>query len=639
VASVAIAFAFVVAASIAGTAHFLRARANRLVAEDTIVLGDFANSTGDPIFDDTLKQALTISLRQSPFLNVLPESKVAKTLKLMTLDRSAALTPGVASEVCQRAGSKGYVAGAIGSLGSEYVVGLKAVNCHSGDTIAQEQGTAASKEQVLPVLGDIATKLRRELGESLVSVQKFDAPLTEATTSSLEALRAYSQGLKAWNTKGEGEAIPYLKQALELDPKFASAYVSLGTVYRNIATPGLAFENYSKAYELRDRASERERFYIMGHYYADITGELEKALPVYEQWMKEYASDPTPRTNSANIYLELGDFEKGLDRLRDAQRVEPNGVLIYENIALTQTYLNRLEDAKSTVAAAFAKNLDDMELHALLQQIAFFQKDSVGIDRQMAWSAGKPGIEDTFLAAYAEMQTFGGHLAAARMTNKKAEQSALRSESREAAAFYDVLGALREVELGNHQEAAKQAETAMALAPTRDIQILAALAFARAGKRRRAKSLLENLDRENPLNTSLQIYWLPSIRAALRLERGDAAGALEVLRSAAPYELVAARPYVMIYPLYLRGMALLKLRQPANAAAAFQKMQDHRTMSAFVSVHLANLQLARCYAIASDLTAAKDAYKKFLESWKDADPDIPILKEARSEYAKLDRVP
>ena len=508
----ALVIASAVAALIAGAGYLSHSRATKLNAEDTIVLGDFANSTGDPIFDETLKQALTISLRQSPFLNVLPESKVAKTLKLMTLERSTPLTPSVASEVCQRAGSKAYVAGAIGSLGSEYVVGLKAVNCRSGDTLAQEQATAARKEQVLPTLGETATKLRRELGESLATVQKFDVPLTEATTSSLEALRAYTLGLKAWNTKGEGESLPYLKRALELDPKFASAYASLGTVYINLESFGLAVESISKAYELRERASERERFYIMGHYYHDVTGELEKALPVYEQWMQEYPSDPTPRTNSGNIYLEFGEFEKGIDRHRGAQRVEPNGVLIYENIALTLIYLNRLDEAKATVEAAFAKNLDDLQLHALLQQIALVKRDRAGVELQTAWAAGKPGIEEYLVAGQSEAEAFDGRIAKSRALNRRAVELAIRNGSKEGAAFFDVLAALREAEVGNSQEATKLAEAAMALAPTPDTETLAALVFARAGKESRAKAMLNHIDHDNPLDTNLQTYWLPSIR-------------------------------------------------------------------------------------------------------------------------------
>jgi DNA-binding winged helix-turn-helix (wHTH) protein/Flp pilus assembly protein TadD len=635
VPAAALVIAVAAAGVVAGIGYLTHARANRLTAEDTIVLGDFANSTGDPIFDDALKEALTVSLRQSPFLNILPESKVAKTLKLMTRDRTTTLTSDVADEVCQRSGSKAYVTGAIGSLGTEYVLGLKAVNCRSGDTLAREQVTAATKERVLNALGAAATKLRGELGESLASVQKFDVPLTEATTSSLEALRAYSQGLRAWNTKGEAEALPYLKRALELDPKFASAYASLGAVYGNLERPVLAEQSISKAYELRDRASERERFYILGHYYADVTGELEKALPVYEQWKEEYPSDPTPRTNSGNIYVELGNYEKGLARHREALRVEPNGVLIYENIALTNIYLNRFEEAAASVEAAFARNLDDVSLHALRFQIAFLRGDAATLEHEMSWGLGKPGVEDIFLEGQADVEAAVGHMAKARELSRRAADSAVRSGSRETAAEYLAHCALREAEVGNFQEAAKQAEAAMALAPSQVTRFLSALAFARARRERRATKLMNQLDHDYPLSTSLQSYWLPSIRAAIQLDGGDAAGAIQSLQLTVPYELGASRPFVAIYPVYLRGQALLLSHQGPAAAAEFQKVLDHRTITTFVTPSLAKLQLGRAYAISNETSKAQAAYQEFLALWKDADPDLPILRDAKAEYANL----
>lgn len=635
VAVSAITIALAAAASIAGVLHLTHSRANRLAAQDTIVLGDFANSTGDPIFNDTLKQALTVSLRQSPFLNILSEGNVHKTLKLMTLDPHSTLTPAVTDEVCQRAGSKAYVVGAIGSLGTEYVLGLKAVNCRSGDTLAQEQVTATSKEQVLTALGSAATKLRSELGENLATVQKFDVPLTEATTSSLEALRAYSQGLKAWDTKGELEALPYLTRALELDPEFARAYVSLGTVYRNLQRPGPAVESISKAYELRNRASERERFYILGHYYRDVTGELEKALPVYQQWTEAYPSDPTPRTNSGNIYLELGDFENGLAQHLGAQRVEPNGVLIYENIALTNLYLNRLDDATASVQKAFARNLDDAMLHALLFQIAFLRGDTPTLQREMSWGIGKPGIEDAFLFSQADVEAAVGHLARSREMSRRAVDSAIRSGSQEAAAIYEAVAALREAEVGNLPGAVKQAEAAIALAPTQETQFLAAMAFARARKDARAAVIAKQLDHDYPWDTILHSYWMPSIRAAIQMNRGDSGGAVQSLQLAVPRELGATRPYIAIYPPYLRGQALLLSHQGSAAAAEFQKILDHRSLTTFVTPSLARLQLGRAYAMSNELSKARSTYQEFLTLWKDADPDLPILKQAKAEYANL----
>jgi DNA-binding winged helix-turn-helix (wHTH) protein/Tfp pilus assembly protein PilF len=635
----ALTLAFAAAAVVAGVGYFRHARANRLTAQDTIVLGDFANSTGDPIFDDTLKQALTVSLRQSPFLNVLSDGKVSKTLKLMTLSPATPLTPAVANEVCQRAGSKAYVSSAIGSLGSEYVVGLKAVNCHSGDTLAQEQVTAAKKEQVLFVLGGAATKLREELGESLTSIQKFDVPLTEATTSSLEALRSYTQGLKTWNTNGETEAIPYLKRALELDPKFASAYVSLGTVYDNLQEPGLAVESMAKAYELRERASERERFYILGHYYRNVTGECGKASTVYEQWKQEYPYDPTPRTNLGNIYMGFGKFEESLAQHRDALRVEPNGVLIYENLSLVYYYMNRLDDANEMVKAALARKMDDANLHLMPLQIAFLKGDSATIEKEMKWGMGKPGVEDGFLSTLADIEGSKGHIAKARELTRRAADSAVRSGSKETAAFWMGLGALRELEVGNTSEATKQANATLALAPNVNSQVVAAIIFARAGKDRRASEIAEQLNRHHPLNTLVQSYWLPSIRAVLQLNRHDAAGAVQTLQAAIPYELSSGQPVQGLYPIFERGRALLMLHRGSEAVVEFHKALDHGTLMTFTSLSLAHLQLARAFAESKETEKARNAYKEFFTLWQDADSENPIYVSAKADYSKLTSSP
>jgi eukaryotic-like serine/threonine-protein kinase len=631
----AVALALAAATVVAGVGYFKHARANRLTAADTIVLGDFANSTGDPIFDDTLKQALTVSLRQSPFLNVLSDGKVSKTLKLMTLSPTTPLTPAVANEVCQRAGSKAYVAGAVGSLGTEYVLGLKAVNCHSGDTLAQEQVTAATKEQVLAVLGSAATKLRGELGESLTSIQKFDVPLTEATTSSLEALRFYTQGLKTWNTKGEPEALPYLKRALELDPQFASAYVSMGTVYRNLEEPALAVERISKAYDLRDRASERERFYILGHYYVDVTGELNKAIPVYEQWQQEYPTDPTPRTNLGNVYMTLGKFEASLAQHRNALRVEPNGVLIYENLSLVYYDLNRFDDANEMVQAALARKMDDANLHLMPVQIAFLKGDAATIEKEMAWGMGKPGVEDAFLATQADIEGAKGHLAKARELTRRATDSAVRSGSKETAAFWLGMGALREGEVNNLAESTKEANRTLALTPNVNSQILAAITFARAGEDRRASEIAHQLNRDYPLDTLVQSYWLPSIQAVLQLNRHDAAGAVQTLQATIPYELSTGHPFDVLHPVFERGQALMMLHRGSEAAAEFQKALDHGTLVTFTSLSLVHLQLARAYAESKEIEKARRAYKDFLTLWQDADSDNPIYVSAKAEYAKL----
>jgi serine/threonine protein kinase/Flp pilus assembly protein TadD len=632
-----VAVVMVVAAAglIAGAMYWSHRQKTALNAEDAIVVGDFANSTVDPIFDSTLKTALTVTLRQSPFLNILREGKISSTLKLMTLAPTTALTPTIASEVCQRSGSKAYVTGVVGSLGTQYVVGLTAVNCRTGDTLAQEQVTAANKEQVLPALGDAATKLRSELGESLTTVQKFDVPLIEATTSSLEALRNFTEGTKVWNTKGDAEAIPYFKRAIELDPKFAGAFVALGTVYENLGRLNLAAEHMTNAYQLRDRASERERLSIVAHYYRGVTDELEKGIPVYLQWQAEYPLDPTPRTNLGTIYGELGQHENALAQYQNAFRVESNGVLIYEDIALENCSLDRLDEASAWVQKAFAHGFEDPTLHGLVAQIAILRGDSATIQQEMAWAAGKPGIEDAFLGAQSDLETMAGHLAKGGELTHRAVESAIQSGSKEMAGIWEVEGALHEAEVGNREEAVREAELALALSQDRPTRFLAGMAFARAGKEARAKAISGQLDHDYPSSTMMQSYWLPSIRAAMQLNRGDAAQALQLLQPTFSHEWSTAEPWSALYPTYLRGQAFLRERQGEAAVAEFQKMLDHRQLNITVTQSVAYLQLGRAYALSGDMSKAKSAYETFLALWKDADSGLPILKEARAEYAKL----
>jgi eukaryotic-like serine/threonine-protein kinase len=626
----------IVVGIVAAGALYIRARQRiRLTAEDTIVLGDFANSTGDPIFDDTLKEGLVVTLRQSPFLNILSESKIRKTLKLMTREPGTPLTPAIANEVCQRAGSKAYITGAIGSLGSEYVIGLKAVNCRSGDTLAQQQVTAASKERVLSALGDAAKKLRGELGESLNTVQKFDVPLVEATTSSLEALKAFSEGTKVWLQRGEPEGLPYLKRAVELDPKFALAYSALGTVYGNLGETGLSVESLSKAYELSDRVSERERLSIVGAYYQDVTGEVEKAIPIYEQWKRSYPSDATPRTNLGNIYGSLGRYEDALAQHREALHAEPNSVLIHVNLALVYVDLNRLDEAKATVEDAFTRKLDHAALHGLLMQIAEMRGDAATVQQQMSWAMGKPGVEDAFFAYNADIEASVGHFKKARESSRRAVDSAVRSGSKETAADWLVQGALDEAEAGNLKEASEQAEAALSLASHRGTQILAAMVFARAKKSNRAKALVEQLMNDSPLDTVVQHYWLPSIRAALELNDAHGPAALESLRPTSPYEWACPIPVSTLYPIYLRGEAFLQLHQGVEAVAEFRKVFSHPALTTYLMASTVSLELGRAYAMSGETAEAKKAYEDFLTRWKDADPDVPIMKQAKVEYAKL----
>jgi tetratricopeptide (TPR) repeat protein/predicted Ser/Thr protein kinase len=430
-AAVAGATTLVIGLAVAGWLFF-SGKAHALTEKDTIVLADFANSTGDAVFDDTLKTALSVSLRQSPFLNVLSDSEVAKTLQQMTRPVGMKLTPEVARELCQRAGSKAYLAGSIGNLGSEYVLGLEAVNCQSGDTLAQEQVTAASKEKVLDALGDAASKLRGELGESLATVQKFDVPLVQETTSSLEALKAYSLGQKILVAKGDwAAAVPLFQRAIRLDPNFAMAYATLGVDYSNLGETSLASENTKKAYELRERVSEREKFYIESHYYHYVTGDLEKARQAYELWAQTYPRDLVPPNNLGVIYENLGEYDKALAESLEALRLGPGSGASYATLVAHYLYLNRLQEARATADEAQAKNLDSPPLRFKLYVLAFLENDAARMAQQVAWSAGKPGVEDALLGGEADTAAYSGRLAKARELSRRAVTSAGRASGRE----------------------------------------------------------------------------------------------------------------------------------------------------------------------------------------------------------------
>jgi len=470
----------VIAAVVAGVL-FLRPRhAAPLTEKDTIVLADFTNSTGDAIFDDTLKTALSVSLRQSPFLNVLSDGDVAKTLQQMTRPASTKLTPEVARELCQRAGSKAYIAGTVGGLGSKYVLGLKAVNCQTGNTLAEEQVTAASKEKVLDALGEAASKLRGELGESLATVQKLDVPLAEATTSSLEALKALSLGDKARNEKGSAAALPYYQRAIELDPNFASGYVGLGLNYSNLAEVGRASDYFTKAFQLRDHANEREKLTITALYYQSVTGELDKAAQTYQEWIESY-----PRSSSAHLDLGLvygaqGQYEKAAEVTRQAVDFAPDQV-VYGNLANYGLALQRFDDARQAVHEAQARKLDDFLLHNALYALAFLGADSAAMAEQQQWYAGKPEYENYGLALASDTEAYGGHLGKARELTKRAVDSAIRADNKENGAIYLADAALQESAYGNATEARQSAAEALKLAPASPgAESEAALAFAMA---------------------------------------------------------------------------------------------------------------------------------------------------------------
>jgi serine/threonine protein kinase len=635
-------WAFASAAALAtalavGTLFLHNRKAHALSETDTVVLADFANVTGDPVFDDALKQALSIQLAQSPFLNVLSEQSMNAQLRYMGRSPNERVTQEIAQEICQRTGSKAVLAGSIASLGSQYVIGLNAVNCLSGEPLAREQVQAARKEDVLRALGGASTKFRAKLGESLSSIQKFDVPLIEATTPSLDALKAFSLAQRIAHERGDTEAIPFYKRAAEIDPSFAIAYESMAVGYANSGRPSLAAENAKKAYDLRERVSERERYNIEAFYYVATTGELEKAAETFELHAQAYPRDFAPRSNLGNAYMLLGQWEKALPATQEALRLEHH-VADFSNLGQIYVALNRLDDAKATFDQASARNLDAGFLHLWMYYLAFLRNDGTEMERQVAWGTGKPGDEDPLLSAQSDTEAFQGRLLEAREYSRRAIRSALRGGAKETAAQWQVNAALREAEFGNSAVARQGASAALALAPGRDVEVLAALALARAGDSAQAELLADALEREFPLNSSIQSYWLPSIRAAIELHANKPAKAIDLLQPVASYELGEPGPLQVgtMYPTYLRGQAFLLVAQGKEAASAFQKILDHRGIVLnFPIAAIAHLGLSRAYVLESDRANTRAAYEDFLILWKDADPDIPILKEAKAEYAKL----
>jgi tetratricopeptide (TPR) repeat protein len=612
--------------------------AHALTDKDTIVIADFTNTTGDTVFDDTLKQALAVVLGQSPFLNILSEDKARQTLRQMTRSPGERLTQDLAREVCQRAGSKAYLAGSIAALGTQYVIGLEALNCSSGDVLAREQMTATGKEQVLPMLGQAAAKLRGEVGESLNSVQKFDVPLEQATTNSLEALKNLALGTKTQGERGAAEAIPFYKRAIELDPNFAVAYASLGGSYHNLGEPSLAAENTRKAYELRERVTERERFYITSRYYEYVIGDLEKARQSYELWAQTYPRDVVPAGNLNVICDYLGQYDKALAQSRESYRIVPDG-LSYSNLVNAYLFLNRLEEARTTAEEAQTKNLDSPYLRVNLYALAFLQNDAAGMAQQVAWATGKSGVEDALLEDEADTAAYSGRLAKARGFSRQAVASAERAEEKETAAGYEADAAVREALFGNEAEARQRAAAVLALSTGRDVQYGAALALALAGDAHRAQALADDLGKRFPEDTIVQFNYQPTIHAQLALERNDTSRAIEALQAATPYELGLPGTGSFtpgLYPVYVRGDAYLAAHQGIEAAAEFQKILGHHGVVQNGSIGaLAHLGLGRAYVLQGDTGKASAAYQDFLTLWKDADPDIPILVVAKSEYAKL----
>jgi serine/threonine protein kinase/tetratricopeptide (TPR) repeat protein len=622
--------------------YFVTRPPAKLTDKDTIVLADFDNKTGEAVFDDTLKQGLSVQLEQSPFLDIASELKVNDILKLMGRQAGDRLTPEVTREVCQRLSSKAILTGLIAELGNQYVIGLKAVNCNTGDILAEAQEQAAGKEEVLKALDAAAVSLRGKLGESLTSVQRYATPLEEATTPSLEALKAYSLGQKTRSARGENAAIPFFNRAVEIDPNFAMAYANLSWCYSTLNELGRAAENARKAYELREKVSERERLFIVANYYQTATGELDKAAQTYELWQQTYPKDFVPYSGLGSISSFLGNHEKALEEDQEAMRLEPNNWINYSGLGDDYQNLNRLDEAEMVYNQAEERKLEDEFLLLTRYQLAFLKGDKNQMAQSSAAAMGKQGTEDVLLASQADTEAWYGRLKNARELTGRAMDSAQHNDAKETAAAYQAAAALREVEFGNREQALLNAGAAVRLAPNRQVRALAALALARAGDTKAAERLTAELDKNFPLDTLVQRYWLPTIRAAVALDRKDPSRAIDLLKVSSPIELGApASVTVVLCPAYLRGEAYLMLRDGNSAAAEFQKFIDHRGLVAnFPWGSLALLGMARAYELdaskdSATLDSARAAYKDFLAVWNNADPSIPVLIQAKGQYAKL----
>jgi eukaryotic-like serine/threonine-protein kinase len=598
-----------------------------------IVLGEIANETGEPVFDATLHEAMVIELEQSPYLSLISEERMQQSLRLMGKPAASALTPELSREVCQRNGGVAVLEGSIAKLGTDYVLGIRAVNCRTGDHLCDLQTTVASKELVLKALGDMTGQLRAKLGESLSTVQKFDTPIEEATTSSLEALQAYSIGRETMVQKGESAAgIPFFQRAIRLDPDLAIAYAALGNAYSNQGETGLAAANIRKAYELSAHVSEHERLYIESHYHQFVTGDLIKASRIYELWAATYPNDVAPKTNLAVIYSNLGRFDRSLELAKEAVRIGSHDAQSYANLVNANVSLNKPDEANAVAAQAMAQNLDSSALRLYLYDAAALQQNSAEMQRQLTWASGEPGVEDDFLNNQANSLASSGQLARARELTGRVTEAARRAGEKETAAGYELDEAQREAEFGNDTEARRSAETALSLARDRDTEYGAAVALALSGAADRAQSLANKIDKEFPDDTVVQYLYLPTIRGAIAVRQKDPGRSLEVLEAARPYETGLA---VGLLPVYVRGLAYLEAKDGEKAVFEFQKIIDHPGVVIIAPIGpLACLQMGRAYLIQGKPVQAKSAYEGFLNQWKNADQDIPILRDAKAEYAK-----
>ncbi len=623
------------AAVIALGIYIRSSRSSKLTEKDSVLLADFVNTTGDAVFDGTLKQALAVQLEQSPYLNLVPESKIREALRFMGRPPDQRLTADVAREICQRQGIKAMLTGTIASLGNHYVVTLTAANGATGDSLAREQVEADSKEQVLKSLDKGASNLRQKMGESLASVQQFATPLEQATTSSLEALQAFSLGHEDHQKMREDAAIPHLKKAVELDPNFAVAWATLGVVYANTGRNAEGAEAVKKAYELRDRASEREKLYIQAHYYTEVTIDSEKALATYAEWRQIYPRDTIPYDNAALSYSGLGQHEKALDLASQALRINPHDAYAYDNIAAAYEALNRFDEAKSIAEQAVAEKSDGIAVHFVLTDLAYMRGDRAAYEHELDGVKGS-SLEPFMLLFNAGWQASEGRVKTSHELWQRADQVATNAGAKDLAARFLVYEAKNNAELGYQAEARQKAAQAVDLSKDADVGSLAAVVFAFTGDLQKSESLLAGLNRDFQDNRNIQLVAAPLIRAVQQMQKNQLADAISTLETLRPYELGTGARGAGVFPIALRGMTYLKMRDGQKAAAEFQRILDHRGAAGFALEYpLARLNLARAYVVEGDNAKARTAYQDFFAAWKDADEDIPVLKTAKAEYEKL----
>jgi tetratricopeptide (TPR) repeat protein len=625
-----------------GARLFFSPKVHALTDKDTIVLADFTNTTGDPVFDGTLRQGLSVQLEQSPFLSIVSDQQIQQTLGQMGQPADAKLTPPIARELCQRTASAAVLDGSIARIGTQYLLTLKAINCESGKSLASTEAQASDENHVLEALGKVSIDLRNKLGESLSTVQKFDTPLEQATTPSLEALKAFSLGIRTIGTKGSDAAIPFFKRAIELDPNFAVAYAYLGVMENDLLESGLAAEYHRKAYELRERSSEAEKYWITAGYHKAVTGNIEKAIEACDLWIQAYPRSEVPHVFLSGAVLPIvGQYGKAVEEAIEAIRLNPTFPISHNILGLTYVTLNRLDEAKATFARARERKLVDIPFFNLgLYEIAFLQNDAPGMSQQIAKMMGLPGWEDQMLNMEADTAAYSGHLKEAREFSHRAIDSAERSGEKDPPAMYSATSGLREVWFGNTDEAQRRVTLALKGSSSRDIQYFSALAFAYSRQDARAQTLAGDLNKRFPEDTMVQFNFLPTLRAKLALNKGNPSEAIENLRTAAPYELGMSTNcplnWTALFPVYVRGEAYLAARQGSEAATEFQKILDHPGIVVNLPIAaLARLGLARAFVVQGDTGKAKAAYENFLTLWKDADPDIPVLQQAKAEYAKL----